>query len=315
MELPKLNSFSDLELINKLKTLKENENGSIAEIVLHLYEVDTRQLYRDLGYSCLFKYCTEGLAYSVGGAYRRIQAARALKDNPEVYTLLKEGKLTLCAVSEISKVKEIENKSVLFAESQGKSKTEVQKMTARYSKPVSPRKTKSTPRVVEVETGYLFSQPTEESKETKLTFTVEVNVDEEFMELLEKTKIHMGPIPVAEVFRRTMKSYLSKKEKKTKVRKAKNNKKLNSRYIPRAVRHEVSVRDNYCCSFIGSDGKRCSEKMKLQVDHIKPYALGGDSSPDNLRLLCPSHNLLMAERSFGKGKIKSHFHRGSDSRE
>ena len=136
---------------------------------------------------------------------------------------------------------------------------------------------------------------------------MEVNVDEEFMELLDNAKVHMGPIPVAEVFRRTLKSYLSKKEKKPRVKKVKINKKLNSRYIPKAVRHEVSTIDSQCCSFVSSDGKRCTEKMKLQVDHIKPYALGGDSSPDNLRLLCPSHNLLMAEKAFGKDKIQSYF--------
>ena len=47
--------------------------------------------------------------------------------------------------------------------------------------------------------------------------------------------------------------------------------------------------------------------MRLQVDHIRPYALGGASSVENLRLLCPSHNLFMAEKVFGQDYIRGHF--------
>ena len=262
-------------------------------MVLHLYEVDSRKIYHDKGYASLFSYCREALRYSEGAAFRRIQAARALKDNPEIYELLKEGKLSLCAVAEISKVIKPENKEVLLTESQGKAKLEVQKITAKYGAPTVSRKERITPRVTKSEALPIFSHKNE--------------IKQEFMDLLEKAKVHMGPIPLAEVFRKTLKSYLNQKEKKPQVRKVKNNKNLTSRYIPKAVKHEVSVRDNQCCSFVGSDGKRCTEKMRLQVDHIRPYALGGDSSLDNLRLLCPSHNLLMAERSFGKDKINSYF--------
>ena len=101
---------------------------------------------------------------------------------------------------------------------------------------------------------------------------------------------------------KTLKTYLSKKE--SKPRGKPNKKDSNSRYIPKAIRHAVFKRDKNCCTFISPDGKRCSERMKLQVDHIKPYAMGGDSVLENLRLLCPSHNLLLAERSFGREKIK-----------
>ena len=58
-----LKNTSDSDLLNSIKGLKSNENKTIAEIVLHLFEIDSRGLYRDAGYSSLFSYCTEALGY------------------------------------------------------------------------------------------------------------------------------------------------------------------------------------------------------------------------------------------------------------
>ena len=37
-------------------------------------------------------------------------------------------------------------------------------------------------------------------------------------------------------------------------------------------------------------GRRCGSRYLLQVDHVFPYALGGNAEPDNLRLLCAAHH-------------------------
>ncbi len=81
-----------------------------------------------------------------------------------------------------------------------------------------------------------------------------------------------------------------KKEKETKTR-----------YIPKAIRREVRLRDSEQCSYVDSaTGRRCECKRGLQYDHIKPFALGGVSdSPQNLRLLCQAHNRIAAENIFG----------------
>jgi 5-methylcytosine-specific restriction endonuclease McrA len=51
---------------------------------------------------------------------------------------------------------------------------------------------------------------------------------------------------------------------------------------------------------VGSDGKRCEETIRLNVDHIKPVARGGSNDITNLRLLCAKHNQLQAEKIFGR---------------
>ena len=123
-----LSGISDEELADKLKNLRQNEREAIAEIVLHLSEMDRRGIYRDMGYPSLFVYCTNALGYSGGAAHRRVQAARCIRDNPAVYEKLKSGVLNLCTVSEVSKVKEHEMRDELLLASEGKSKEEVKEL-------------------------------------------------------------------------------------------------------------------------------------------------------------------------------------------
>ncbi len=70
--------------------------------------------------------------------------------------------------------------------------------------------------------------------------------------------------------------------------------------IPAIVRRAVWKRDGGRCAWVGPDGCLCSSRWKLELDHIRPVALGGPSTIDNLRLVCRAHNLLHAERTFGR---------------
>ena len=71
--------------------------------------------------------------------------------------------------------------------------------------------------------------------------------------------------------------------------------------IPVRTRDAVFARDHGRCTYVGSDGKRCDETIRLHVDHIKPVARGGTNDISNLRLLCAQHNRLQAERILGRG--------------
>ena len=77
------------------------------------------------------------------------------------------------------------------------------------------------------------------------------------------------------------------------------------RSIPASVRREVWARDQGCCAWRSKDGRRCGGRWKLELDHIKPVALGGTPTADNLRLLCRSHNLLHAEQVFGSACMRA----------
>lgn len=72
-----------------------------------------------------------------------------------------------------------------------------------------------------------------------------------------------------------------------------------SRHVPASTRDDVFTRDDGRCAFVGSNGRRCTSRQALQIDHVTPFARGGASTADNLRLLCAYHNRLEAERLMG----------------
>ena len=80
-----------------------------------------------------------------------------------------------------------------------------------------------------------------------------------------------------------------------------------SRHIPAAVRRAVSDRDGGRCRFVDEQGRRCSERHRLELHHRLPFGFGGDHSLDNISLLCPQHNRSLAERDYGKAAIRRHF--------
>ncbi|MFH1725141.1 MAG: HNH endonuclease signature motif containing protein [Elusimicrobiota bacterium] len=78
-----------------------------------------------------------------------------------------------------------------------------------------------------------------------------------------------------------------------------------TRRIPQAVRDEVWRRDGGRCAFTGPDGSRCPERGGLEFDHMIPWALGGRSdTPRNIRLLCRTHNRLLARQAFGDAAMR-----------
>ena len=69
-----------------------------------------------------------------------------------------------------------------------------------------------------------------------------------------------------------------------------------ARAIPRALKRHIWSRDQEkCCN--------CDSRHALEIDHICPIALGGDSSPDNLRLLCKACNQRAAIQKLGMNRM------------
>jgi 5-methylcytosine-specific restriction endonuclease McrA len=47
------------------------------------------------------------------------------------------------------------------------------------------------------------------------------------------------------------------------------------------------------------DGSVCGSTFQVEFDHLRPRALGGPSTIENVRLACKPHNGLAARRVFG----------------
>ena len=85
-------------LLRDLAALVAQERLTTATLLAHIAEVDLRRLYVPAGYSSMHAYCVEGLRLSEDAAYKRIQAARAARQFPSLFTALAEGRLHLTAV-------------------------------------------------------------------------------------------------------------------------------------------------------------------------------------------------------------------------
>ncbi|MCP5090079.1 MAG: DUF222 domain-containing protein [Gammaproteobacteria bacterium] len=66
-----------------------------------------------------------------------------------------------------------------------------------------------------------------------------------------------------------------------------------SRIIPRAIARAVRARDNDCCTFPG-----CRNRRFLHCHHVEHWSNGGETSHDNLMLLCTKHHTLVHEGGF-----------------
>jgi 5-methylcytosine-specific restriction endonuclease McrA len=70
-----------------------------------------------------------------------------------------------------------------------------------------------------------------------------------------------------------------------------------SRFIPAAMKRAVSSRDHGACCFRDrKTGKTCGSRHGLEFDHVFPLSLGGETSVENLRLLCTAHHRLETEK-------------------
>jgi 5-methylcytosine-specific restriction endonuclease McrA len=73
-----------------------------------------------------------------------------------------------------------------------------------------------------------------------------------------------------------------------------------SRYIPYRIKNEIRLRSGDQCEYVDSNTqRRCPCKTKLEFDHVVPFSLGGQSTFENLRHYCTSHNKLSAIRQYG----------------
>ena len=83
-----------------------------------------------------------------------------------------------------------------------------------------------------------------------------------------------------------------------------------SRYVPVAVRREVWERDAGRCAFVGSNGKRCGSRERVELHHKVPFATGGEATAACLELRCNAHNLFEARLDFGDELMDRYTRRG-----
>ena len=269
--------MTNQELNEKLCGLVRQERALTYEILDLIIAVETRGLHLEMGYSSLFDYLTRFLGYCESSAYRRMQAARLLREVPAAKEALVEGKLQLTQMAKV--------------ESAAKKKNPVVK--AKVLQKLAGKNLLETQKILAVEFG------TEERK-TQITYTRDQHVNltlrlssEQFAKLKQVQALLSHAVPngsFAEILERLC-------DEKIKAKTAvKNPPKVNPlqgrAHINTNLRKQIFQKANHECQYSG-----CRSKHFLELEHIQPLAHGGTNEPANLTILCRAHNQWRAKQA------------------
>ena len=140
MRITDLSGVADEELLASLRTVLRTETSAVAQVLVHLVEVEERRLHLEMACSSMFVFCTTRLGMSEGTANRRILAARLVRRFPRLLDSIASGRIHLSSVLRLHDLFTESNIDELVDAAVGKSKREVEELVARMAPkpPVAP---------------------------------------------------------------------------------------------------------------------------------------------------------------------------------
>ncbi len=315
-----LRDVSDHALLAALRALARRDADLEADLLVHLGELDARELYLGEGHPSLFAYCTEALHFSESVAYHRITAARAARAFPRVLEAVRAGELHLSAVRLLAPQLTRENQDELIARARRKGKRAIEAWLAdRAPKPDVPAQVRrlpvSAPRTRELQPAVApaatvpgASSPPRPKPQPlgaeryRVTFTAgpETHARLEEAHALQRHQIPDGDL--AKLFDRALEALL-REVRRTKFAETEHPRApragAGSRHIPAAIKRTVSERDHGCCTFVAPDGRRCSSREALEFHHLQPFARSPRHHAQEITLRCRAHNRHAAIQDYG----------------
>ncbi len=296
------------EIEMKLTQLIREERRITNEILELINIALERRSYLELGFASMFGWLVRGYGFSNAAAYRRIEAARMLKAVPEVAEKLSDGRVNLTSLSKAQSIVKqheklsgekvsLSEKALIIESIVNKSVVEAkQALVAKFPETASTVYQERHRIINADQIRYQLNLPNiakhniSRAKEVlshKFPNATDADIITYALEfLIERIDPLASPVTSAAEVTLGVCAIKNKKSQKS-------------------TRLEVIRQAEGKCSFKDPrTGRTCGSSYQLEIDHIRPKALGGSDDPSNLRVLCRQHNLLAAERSFGK----SHMH-------
>jgi 5-methylcytosine-specific restriction endonuclease McrA len=295
-------TLTDEQLLAETHRYARDERGATAGLVRRLAEMDARRLFLREGCASLFTWCTEVLHMSEAAAYNRIEVARIGRRFPAVFDALDEGSVTLTAVKVLGPYLTEANHAELLAEARHRSRREIEALLTGMTPP-SPLPAAFRETTIHLAPGL---------HEIRFTITSATRVKLERARELLRHAVPNGEY--AAIFDQALTVLLAQLERRRAASVAAPRPtrpaRAGSRHIPSGVKREVWKRDGGRCAFVGWQGRRCTERGRLEFHHIQPFAAGGPTTVDNIALRCRQHNHHEAEAFFGEGEplasVKDH---------
>jgi len=122
--------LSSHALTARLGELLATERRTIASFVLHLAELERRQLHLELGYTSTFVFCTQHLKLTNASAFRRTTAARLVTRYPAIAEMLSDGRLCLTTLAHLRDVLDDGNHHEVLDRAAGRTEDEVKLLVA-----------------------------------------------------------------------------------------------------------------------------------------------------------------------------------------
>ncbi|PYQ06766.1 MAG: hypothetical protein DMF83_11325 [Acidobacteria bacterium] len=335
--LASLTRLSDDDLVARLKVLVARDRDLTAQIVAHLAELDTRDVFLREGYGSLFVYCRDALGLSEWESYNRIEVARAARRFPVIFDLLAEGSVNLTAARLLAPHLTPSNHREVLHSARGRRKPEIEEIVARLSprpdvpasvrrlptsRPASvplaapvPASASPAPAPVSVATPApvppAHPLPVGPVAVTPLSpdrYKLQLTIGGDTLEKLRLAKDMLGhAIPSgddAAILDRALTALLVELAKKkfadTGKPRPSRGTKAGARDPSAPVKRAVWLRDLGRCAFVGTTGHRCNERRFIEFHHIDPHALGGEATVDQIQLRCRRHNDYEGRLYFGK---------------
>ena len=297
-----LQTLPDEKLQVRLERLVRHERKVMALVIEHIAEVMRRKLFLTLGYHSIYHYLTKKFHYSEGCAYRRMWAAQALLQVPEIKPRLEEGSLNLtqvCLVQQTLRKEEkiqcakipVEKRKEIYAQIAGKTGRESEKILDREVSVELPRQVavEKHRRDHSVELTLQVSPELFAKLQTVKNLYSHIDPGADWVRTLElmtddvikkrdplARKRPAQKIPVEKTVTQSF-----AKTKKPSVKR---------RPIPSVVKRYILRRDEGKCQYVGPTGRKCESRHQIELDHIRPVQRGGGNEAENLRVLCRRHN-------------------------
>src|SRR5438552_2946701 len=126
-------------LTQRLDDLVRTERGCIVDCLLHLAEIDRRNIHLGLGFSSLFDYCSRHLRLSNGASFRRSQATRLVSRFPLVAEYLRDGRVSLKKLVALRECLDDTNCRELLERASASTEKEVEVIAASFKPSPEPR--------------------------------------------------------------------------------------------------------------------------------------------------------------------------------
>jgi hypothetical protein len=139
---PSLELLEARRLRDALKFLLRRELVAMAEFLIALSDFDRRRGWEALGHASLFAFLTSDLGLTPAPTYWRLEAARLLQRFPELIEPLRQGRLCLTTLGQLSRVLTEENRAEVLPRFLGISSREAKEVVAELQpRPAPPRRT------------------------------------------------------------------------------------------------------------------------------------------------------------------------------